>query len=125
MTKKSKESPYIIPATLLAVFILHAAITMLFLTIKLPFLIVSIHFYLFALLYGGLFLVKKVKSIDDTKVGMTFLAITMFKMLFAIGFLLVMFNYFPVERMVIILHFFAPYFVYLTIEVLHTIKEIR
>lgn len=125
MTKKSNQSLYTIPTTLLAVFIAHLLVTLYILPDQLPFLVLSVHAYLTCLLYIGLFLIKKVKRIDETKVGMTFLAVTMFKMLFAIGFLLVMFNFFAVERMVIITHFFAPFFIYLTLEVLLTIKEIR
>ena len=125
MTNKTEQSPYTIPFTLLAVFIAHLLITLYILPDSLPFLVISIHGYLYGLLFLGLYLVKKVKSIDDTKVGMSFLAITMFKMLFAIGFLLVMFSFFPVERIIIISHFFAPYFIYLAIEVLLTIKELR
>ena len=125
MTEKSKQSSLILPMTLLAVFVLHLLITMFLLPDKLPFLVIAVHGYLTGLLFVGLFLVKKVKSIDHTKVGMTFLAITMFKMMFAIGFLLVMYNYFPVDRMIITIHFFIPFFIYLTIEVMLTLKEIR
>jgi hypothetical protein len=38
---------------------------------------------------------------------------------------LVMFKLFDVERMIIILHFFAPFFIFLVIEVLLSLKEVR
>lgn len=122
---KNRKSSLFLPLLLIGSLLIHIGITYSVLPDKLPLLVCYIHIYLFSFLVLSMFLVKKVKSIDETKVGLTFLALTLFKMMFAIGFLLVMFSLFPIERIIVILHFFAPFFLYLIIEVLLTLKEIR
>ncbi|MFT5600585.1 MAG: hypothetical protein ACI9N1_000820 [Flavobacteriales bacterium] len=90
--------------------------------IFLPFIING---FLFGAILLGQFIMKKVQAIDPSKVGMTFLAITMFKMLFSVLMLLLLFKLFPFERMVIILHFFGPFFLYLFCEVYLSMKLLK
>jgi hypothetical protein len=115
--------PFII--LILGATILQIGITYASFDIFSPKMIVLIHIYLGIILIGSHFILKKIKSIDENKVGLAFLAMTMFKMMLAIGFLLIIFNVFEFKRMIIISHFFAPFFLYLIFEVILTLKLIR
>ncbi len=128
MTETIKNNkPILLPFILLIVgaTILHIGLTYSLFEIFSLKLLILIHAYLGLILISSHFILKKVKSIDETKVGLAFLAMTMFKMMLAIGFLIVLFNIFEFKRIIIISHFFAPFFLYLTLEVILTLKLIR
>lgn len=128
MTETIKNNkPILLPFLILiiAVTIIHVGISFSLFEIFSLKLLILIHAYLGLILLGSHFILKKIKSIDETKVGLTFLAMTLFKMMLAIGFLLIMFNTFEFKRIIIISHFFAPFFIYLIFEVILTLKLIR
>ena len=83
------------------------------------------HAFLFFFLFVGNLAMRKVKSIDPKKVGMTFLAITVFKMLFSIVFIFVIKQNSSLNKNEIILNFFGVFFLYLIYEVFTAIKELK
>lgn len=87
--------------------------------------IIGIHAFLFFFLFLGNLAMRKVKSIDPKKVGMTFLAITVFKMLFSIVFIFVIKQNSNLNKNEIILNFFGVFFLYLIYEVVTAIKELK
>jgi hypothetical protein len=129
MTKKNSAKTNSTLNLLVSVFLfsfgVQVAIMYFLCADKNIFLPLIIHGFLFGATLLGQFLLKKVQGIDASKVGMTFLAITMFKMLFSVLVLLLLFKLFPFERMVIILHFFAPFFLYLFCEVYLSMKLLK
>ncbi len=128
MTETIKNNkPILLPFLILIIgaTVLHIGISFSMLKLFSPKLLIMIHLYLGLILVGSHFILKKIKRIDVTKVGLTFLAMTLFKMMLAIGFLLIMFNIFDYKRIIIISHFFAPFFLYLIFEVILTLKLIR
>jgi hypothetical protein len=122
MTETKKNN---IPILIIGVLFIHVGISFSLFEIFSLKLLIFIHTYLGLILIGSHFILKKIKSIDETKIGLTFLAMTLFKMMLAIGFLLIMFNNFELKRIIIISHFFAPFFIYLIFEVILTLKLIR
>ncbi len=110
---------------MMVTFGIHMSVMYTFLSFQNIYLLIAIHGFLFGFLVASSLIVQKVKSIDDKKVGMTFLALTLFKMLFSIGFLLLMFNIFDCTRNLIIFNFFAPFFIYLLFEVINSLNQLR
>jgi hypothetical protein len=110
---------------ILVAFGLHMSVMFSFLNYKNIILLMAIHGFLILFLVVSNFILTKVKSIDEKKVGMTFLALTLFKMIFSIGFLLLLFNIFDCERKIIIFNFFAPFFIYLLFEVINSLNQLR
>jgi hypothetical protein len=104
---------------------IHIALMYGLLTYKNGMLLVAIHGFLAVLLVAAAMVVNKVSAIDNKKVGLAFLAITIFKMLLSIGFLLLMFKVFDVERNLIIFNFFGPFFLYLLFEVVNSLNQLR
>jgi hypothetical protein len=110
---------------ILVAFGLHMSVMFSFLSYKNITLLMAIHGFLILFLVVSNFILTKVKSIDEKKVGMTFLALTLFKMIFSIGFLLLLFNIFDCEKKIIIFNFFAPFFIYLLFEVINSLNQLR
>jgi hypothetical protein len=110
---------------ILVAFGLHMSVMYSFLSYQNITLLVAIHGFLILFLVISNLIVSKVKSIDEKKVGMTFLALTLFKMIFSIGFLLLLFNVIDCERKIIIFNFFAPFFIYLLFEVINSLNQLR
>jgi hypothetical protein len=104
---------------------IHISIMFGFLAYKNWTLLLSIHGFLSILLIASALIVNKVSVIDNKKVGFAFLAITIFKMLLSIGFLLLMFKLMGIERKVIIFNFFGPFFLYLLFEVVNSLNQLR
>lgn len=121
----NKNSYKTIISLILVAFGLHMSVMFSFLSYQNLTLLLSIHGFLILFLVLGNFILYKVKTIDDKKVGMTFLAITLFKMIFSIVFLLLLFNVFECERKIIIFNFFAPFFIYLLFEVINSLNQLR
>jgi F0F1-type ATP synthase assembly protein I len=87
--------------------------------------ILGTHAFLFFFLFVGNLAMRKVKSIDPKKVGMTFLTITVFKMLSSIVFILVIKQNSSLNKNEIIFNFFGVFFLYLIYEVITSIKELK
>ncbi len=121
----NKNSYKTIISLILVAFGLHMSVMFSFLSYQNLTLLLAIHGFLILFLVLGNFILYKVKTIDDKKVGMTFLAITLFKMIFSIVFLLLLFNVFECERKIIIFNFFAPFFIYLLFEVINSLNQLR
>lgn len=88
-------------------------------------LLISAHAYLIFFLLLTSFVLPIVKKSDKTKVGLAFLAITVFKMLF--GVILV---YFFIKNsgntnLYVLSNFFGPFFIYLIAEVLIALRELN
>lgn len=88
-------------------------------------LFISTHTYLIFFLFLNVFILPIVKKSDKTKVGLAFLAITVFKMLF--GVILV---YFFIQtsgnsNLYVLSNFFAPFFFYLIAEVLMALRGLN
>lgn len=123
---KIKNNNYkTILSLILVVFGLHMSVMYSYLPYQNLPLIIAIHSFLILFLLVSNVILNKVKAIDDKKVGMTFLAITLFKMIFSIGFLLLAFKIFDCERKIIIFNFFAPFFIYLLFEVINSLNQLR
>lgn len=104
---------------------IHLAIMFSLLPVKNLGLLLAIHAFLAFFLIGGQLLLKKIKSIDDAKVGLTFLAITVFKMLFSLLFILLIYNLSEIARMVLIGNFFGAFFTYLIFEVFLALRQLK
>lgn len=104
---------------------LHIVIVWSFLELKNISLIGFIHLFLFLLLFVTQFISKKVKIIDPNKVGMAFLAMTLFKMLLSVGLLFLLFSQYTLDQKQIVFHFFIPFFIYLLFEVMLSLKVLR
>jgi len=104
---------------------IHLAIMYSFLPDRNITLLLGIHGVLSFFLLIGQIAVKKVKSIDPEKVGMTFLAITVFKMLFSLVFIMLVFKLTEISKLVLIGNFFTAFFVYLAYEVYLALKELK
>jgi hypothetical protein len=104
---------------------LHIAIMYGFLEYKNSVLLLAIHGFLAILLIASAIVIQRVSKVDNKKIGMAFLAITIFKMLLSIGFLVFMFKFFGIERKLIIFNFFGPFFFYLLFEVVNSLNQLR
>ena len=104
---------------------LHLTLTLLFLKGQSLSFILGTHAFLFFFLFAGNLAMRKVKSIDPKKVGMTFLAITVFKMLFSIVFIFVIKQNSSLNKNEIIFNFFGVFFLYLIYEVFTALKELK
>lgn len=104
---------------------LHMAIMFLLLSDKNIGLLLGIHGFLVFFLVVGQVAMKKVKTIDENKVGMTFLAITIFKMLFSMLFVVLLYRTGSFPKFVLIGNFFGAFFTYLIYEVFIALKELR
>ncbi len=109
----------------LVLFGLHIAIIYLLLEGQSLRFILATHAFLFSFLLAGNLAMRKVKSIDPKKVGMTFLTITVFKMLFSIVFIFVIKQNSSLDKNEIIFNFFGVFFLYLIYEVFTAIKELK
>ena len=109
----------------LVLFGLHLALIFFFLKDQSLSFILGTHSFLFFFLFLGNLAMRKVKSIDPKKVGMTFLTITVFKMLSSIIFIFVIKQNSSIEKNEIILNFFGVFFLYLIYEVFTAIKELK
>ena len=87
--------------------------------------ILGTHAFLFFFLFVGNLAMRKVKSIDPKKVGMTFLTVTVFKMLSSIVFIFVIKQNSSLNNNEIIFNFFGVFFLYLIYEVVTAIKELK
>lgn len=106
-------------------FVLHLALILLLIKSQsLPF-IIGTHSFLFFFLFIGNLAMRKVKSIDPKKVGMTFLTVTVFKMLSSIVFIFVIKQNSSLDKNEIIFNFFGVFFLYLIYEVFMAIKELK
>lgn len=109
----------------LVLFGLHLAIAFSFLKGQNLSFISGIHGFLFFFLFVGNLAMRKVKSIDPKKVGMTFLTITVFKMLASIVFIFVIKQNSSLGKNEIIFNFFGVFFLYLIYEVSTALKELK
>jgi hypothetical protein len=109
----------------LVLFGLHLALISFFLKDQSLRFILGTHGFLFFFLFVGNLAMRKVKSIDPKKVGMTFLTITVFKMLSSIIFIFVIKQNSSLDKNDIIFNFFGVFFLYLIYEVFTTIKELK
>ena len=78
---------------------IHIAIMFSFLTTQNLNFVLLIHGFLFLFLLGGNLALNKVKSVDPKKVGMTFLTLTVIKMLSSIIFIFVVKKYLGLDKM--------------------------
>ena len=120
-----KNSFKAVLSLILIAFGVHLSIMFTLLNYQNLTLIVAIHGFLILFLVSTNFILSKVKTIDDKKVGMVFLALTLLKMISSFGFLLLLFNLFDCERKIIIFNFFAPFFIYLLFEVTNSLNQLR
>jgi hypothetical protein len=104
---------------------IHIAIMYGLLEYKSGLLLTIIHAFLAILLISSALVVNKVSIIDNKKVGLAFLAITIFKMLLSIVFLVILFKYFGIEKKIIVFNFFGPFFLYLLFEVVNSLNQLR
>lgn len=88
-------------------------------------LVLEIHGFLALTAVISFFILKKVKAIDKTKVGMAFLSISVGKMLLSLIFLLLLFYLTDITKMVLVGNFFVAYFAYLIIDVSKALKEVN
>ena len=109
----------------LVLFGLHLALIFFFLKDQSVSFILGTHSFLFFFLFVGNLAMRKVKSIDPKKVGMTFLTITVFKMLSSIIFIFVIKQNSSLDKNEIIFNFFGVFFLYLIYEVFTAIKELK
>jgi len=109
----------------LVLFGLHLAIAFSFLKGQSLSFIIGTHGFLFFFLFIGSLAMQKVKSIDPKKVGMTFLTITVFKMLSSIVFIFVVKQNSTLDKNEIIFNFFGVFFLYLLFEVFTALKELK
>jgi len=109
----------------LVLFGLHLTLILFLLKDQSLSFILGTHAFLFFFLFVGNLAMRKVKSIDPKKVGMTFLVITVFKMLFSIVFIFVIKQNSSLTKNEIILNFFGVFFIYLIYEVVAAIKELK
>ena len=109
----------------LVLFGLHLALIFSFLKDQSVSFILGTHSFLFFFLFVGNLAMRKVKSIDPKKVGMTFLTITVFKMLSSIIFIFVIKQNSSLDKNEIIFNFFGVFFLYLIYEVFTAIKELK
>jgi len=109
----------------LILFGLHLALIFFFLKDQSLSFILGTHAFLFFFLFVGNLAMRKVKSIDPKKVGMTFLTITVFKMLSSIVFIFVIKQNSSLDKNEIIFNFFGVFFLYLIYEVFMAIKELK
>ena len=109
----------------LVLFGLHLTLILFLLKSQSLSFILGTHSFLFFFLFVGNLAMRKVKSIDPKKVGMTFLGITVFKMLFSIVFIFVIKQNSSLTKNEIILNFFGVFFLYLMYEVVAAIKELK
>ena len=109
----------------LVVLGLHLTLIFFFLKGQSSSFILGIHSFLFFFLFVGNIAMRKVKSIDPKKVGMTFLTITVFKMLSSIIFIFVIKQNSSLDKNEIIFNFFGVFFLYLIYEVFTAIKELK
>jgi uncharacterized membrane protein (UPF0136 family) len=101
----------------LVLFGLHIAIIYLLLEGQSLRFILATHAFLFSFLLAGNLAMRKVKSIDPKKVGMTFLTITVF--------IFVIKQNSSLDKNEIIFNFFGVFFLYLIYEVFTAIKELK
>lgn len=104
---------------------LHISIMFSFIPEKNLGLVLAVHGFLLFFLLGGQLLLLKIKAIDEAKVGLTFLAITVFKMLFSLLFVLLVYYLTDIPRLVLIGNFFAAFFVYLIYEVFTALRQLK
>jgi|TARA_B110000495_G_C22799698_1_gene467173 hypothetical protein len=106
-------------------FGLHLVLVFFFLKGQSLSFILGTHTFLFFFLFVGNLAMRKVKSIDPKKVGMTFLTVTVFKMLSSIVFIFVIKQNSSLDKNEIIFNFFGVFFLYLIYEVFTAIKELK
>ncbi len=109
----------------LVVFGGHMAVMFTFLEEQHIGFLIGIHGFLLILLIVASLILKQVRKIDQEKVGMAFLAITIFKMIFAVVFIFVVKNQLELQKMTIVGNFFAAFFMYLIYEVVNALKELN
>jgi hypothetical protein len=83
------------------------------------------HIFFIAYSSGSLLGLHKVKKVDPNRVGMGFLATSVFRMLASAGYLLIRLNDFSGDKMVVIAHFFIPFFLYLIAEVIMVLGMLK
>jgi hypothetical protein len=123
--ESKKNSFKTVLSLILIAFGVHLSIMFTLLSYQNLALIITIHGFLIFFLVSSNFILSKVKIIDDKKVGKVFLALTLLKIIFSFGFLLLIFNLFDCERRIIIFNFFAPFFIYLLFEVTNSLNQLR
>ena len=109
----------------LILFGLHLALIFFFIKGQSVGFVLGTHGFLFVFLSVGNLAMRKVKSIDPKKVGMTFLTVTVFKMLSSIVFIFVIKQNSSLDKNQIIFNFFGVFFLYLIYEVFTAIKELK
>ena len=112
----------------LILFGLHLALIFFFLKDQSLSFILGTHAFLFFFLFVGNLAMRKVKSIDPKKVGMTFLTITVFKMLSSIVFIFVIKQNSSLNKNEIIFHLcrvFLPYLKHKVLQLLRSWKSSR
>ena len=104
---------------------MHMSIMFGVLKIQNTSLFVSTHIYLTFFLLINAFVLPIVKKSDKTKVGLAFLAITVFKMLFGV---IVVFYFIKTSgdpNLYVLSNFFGPFLIYLIAEVMMALRELN
>ena len=88
-------------------------------------LIVLIHIFLMLWSVLYMFSLQKIKAKNPKMVISGFMVLTTVKMLLSIVFLLILKNYLPSLTTIIIINFFAVFFIYLFFQVYYSIRLLR
>lgn len=127
MTKtnnKKSKAQLILSFTLVAVG-LHMSIMFGMLKVQNIGLFIATHSYLVFFLILTSVALPMVKKQDPNKIGLAFLAITVFKMLFGIVLVYLFIKHSPQPNLYVNANFFGAFFFYLIAEVLLAIQELN
>jgi len=108
-----------------AVFILHLSIVFFIPSLQSINLVLVI--YLFFFIWMGLYMpvLHKVHVINKNWTIYIFMLLTVMKMLISAFFILILNSYFNTSTLLLIIHFFIPFFVFLILQVNYSVKIIR
>ena len=120
-----KNKPFTIPFIGGVIcFVIHFLVGLLLLKNFLK-LIVVIHIFLMLWSVLYMFSLQKIKAKNPKMVISGFMVLTTVKMLLSIVFLLILKNYLPSLTTIIIINFFAVFFIYLFFQVYYSIRLLR